>query len=94
MTDELQIGNRLMRGRYRAMVPSIATGSLSELPAPDATRHINDRVGKVAVCPMLANCQRRLNSDPPRVDFVGVNLTHPGTLVFRFAAGHPGMVDS
>jgi hypothetical protein len=24
-------------------------------------------------------CQRRLNSDPPFVGIVGVNLTHPGT---------------
>jgi len=29
------------------------------------------------------NCQRRLNSDPPFADFVGVNLTHPASWLFQ-----------
>ena len=28
-------------------------------------------------------CQRRLNSDPPFADFVGVNLTHPASWLFQ-----------
>ena len=35
----------------------------------------------------ILKCQRRLNSDPPFIDCVGVNLTHLGTVVFRIASG-------
>jgi len=37
-----------------------------------------DSIAVNALWPRTVICQRRLKSDPPSVEIVGVNLTHPG----------------
>ena len=50
---------------------------------PKDTHHYAKAVGLRGKTDRVDACQRRLNSDPPFADFVGVNLTHPASWLFQ-----------
>jgi transposase len=71
-----RLQRRVQARQWAVLLPAHRHRPRFALPAPvrsarvDARRHGDHR--------LRATCQRRLKSDPPSVEIVGVNLTHPG----------------